>query len=165
VKCLSIRQPWPWLILRPDLSDSARAEAATRGEIKDIENRTWPTRFRGRVLIHASKGMTRDEYEDAVVTTHYAGLEIALPPMAELQRGGIVGVVSIVDCIPGERRTSPWHMGGQFGFQLANPRPLPFIPCRGALQLFDAPPDVCATIRDLYNSLHPADESAEVALK
>ena len=47
---LSIRQPWAWLILNAG---------------KDIENREWPTRFRGRVLIHASKGMTHDEWEDA----------------------------------------------------------------------------------------------------
>jgi hypothetical protein len=45
---LSIRQPWAWLILHAG---------------KDIENRDWPTKYRGPFLIHASKGMTRDEYE------------------------------------------------------------------------------------------------------
>jgi hypothetical protein len=49
MKALSIRQPWAWLILHAG---------------KDIENRDWPTRFRGRFLIHAAKGMTRDEYEN-----------------------------------------------------------------------------------------------------
>src|SRR3990167_9411398 len=48
MKALSIRQPWAWLILHAG---------------KDIENRGWPTSFRGRFLIHASKGMTRAEYE------------------------------------------------------------------------------------------------------
>ena len=33
---------------------------------KDIENRCWPTKFRGRILIHAAKGCTRDELEDAL---------------------------------------------------------------------------------------------------
>ncbi|MEI3544750.1 MAG: ASCH domain-containing protein [Alphaproteobacteria bacterium] len=37
---LSIRQPWAWLIVNG---------------YKDIENRTWPTHFRGKVLIHAGK--------------------------------------------------------------------------------------------------------------
>lgn len=49
---LSIRQPWAWLIIHGG---------------KDIENRTWPTRFRGRVAVHAGKGMTRDEYEAAML--------------------------------------------------------------------------------------------------
>ncbi len=30
---------------------------------KNIENRSWLTHFRGPVAIHASKNMTRSEYE------------------------------------------------------------------------------------------------------
>ncbi|WP_206002040.1 ASCH domain-containing protein [Paraburkholderia aromaticivorans] len=50
MKALSIRQPWAWLIVKGH---------------KDIENRTWSTRFRGRVLIHAGArlwclGTTKD---------------------------------------------------------------------------------------------------------
>ena len=41
---LSIRQPWAWLILRAG---------------KDVENRDWSTKVRGRVLIHASVGEGR----------------------------------------------------------------------------------------------------------
>ena len=48
---LSIRQPWASLILNAG---------------KDIENRCWPTKVRGRILIHAAKGCTRDELEDAL---------------------------------------------------------------------------------------------------
>lgn len=51
IMCLSIRQPWAWAILHAG---------------KDIENRDWATRFRGPFLVHAGKGCTRDEYEDAV---------------------------------------------------------------------------------------------------
>jgi hypothetical protein len=40
MKIISIRQPWASLIV---------------SGIKDIENRTWPTRYRGPVLIHASQ--------------------------------------------------------------------------------------------------------------
>lgn len=45
---LSIRQSWASLIIKCG---------------KDIENRTWPTRYRGRILVHAAKGMTRDDHE------------------------------------------------------------------------------------------------------
>ncbi|MCC7374294.1 MAG: hypothetical protein IT581_06545 [Verrucomicrobiales bacterium] len=43
---ISVRQPSAWMIIHAG---------------KDIENRTWRTKFRGRVLVHAAKGMTDDE--------------------------------------------------------------------------------------------------------
>ncbi|MDR5765003.1 ASCH domain-containing protein [Caballeronia sp. LZ028] len=131
MKALSIRQPWAWLIVNGH---------------KDIENRTWPTRFRGRVLVHASKGMTRAEYED--VSAFAEGLQ--LPARDDLERGGIVGVATIADCIPSERRTSIWHMEGQFGFQIANARALPFVECKGALGFFNVPDDVAALLRSMH---------------
>lgn len=50
MKALSIRQPWAWAILHTG---------------KSVENRDWYTEYRGRVLLHASKGCTRAEYGDA----------------------------------------------------------------------------------------------------
>lgn len=131
---LSIRQPWASLILKAG---------------KDIENRQWPTKFRGRILIHASKGMTRDEHEDAIV---FAVAAIKADPrnteatrrttlrdlgfaFDDLPRGGIVGSVEIVGCVTDS--TSPWFVG-RYGFVLRDPQPLPFTPWRGQLGLFDA---------------------------
>ena len=45
VYCLSIRQPWAWLVAHG---------------WKNIENRTWQTNYRGRLLIHAAGGMTSE---------------------------------------------------------------------------------------------------------
>jgi hypothetical protein len=138
MKCISIRQPWAWLIVRPDLTGYARAAALLAGVIKTIENRTWPTRYRGPVLLHASKGMTRAEYEDACAMAFWAGVHAAdIPKLEDLQRGGIVGKATLADCIPSEKRASDWHMGGQFGFLLQDIEPLPFTPLKGALGLFD----------------------------
>lgn len=125
MKVLSIRQPWAWLIVNGH---------------KDIENRTWSTRFRGEVLIHASKGMTRDEYEQA---SHFAfhvhgGCDLGLPSFEMLERGGIVGVAEIVDCV--SQSGSRWFVG-EYGFVLRNASPLPFAPMRGMLGFFDAPAD------------------------
>ena len=50
MKAITVRQPWAWLLIQGT---------------KDIENRDWPTNVRGQVAIHAAKGMTRFEYEDA----------------------------------------------------------------------------------------------------
>lgn len=119
LRALSIRQPWAWLILHAG---------------KDIENRNWRTSFRGRVLIHAAKGMTHMEYEEAAMfLVTDIPRPITLPRFDELERGGIVGVVDITGCWV--KHQSPWFVGF-YGFSLANPEPLPFVPCRGALGFF-----------------------------
>lgn len=117
-KALSIRQPWAWLIVNG---------------LKDIENRSWPTHFRGRIYVHAGKGMTREEYEAAYDTAVDANIGIELPPFEKLERGGIVGAVDIVDCV--NNSESPWFFG-PMGFVLKNPKVLPFMPCKGALGFF-----------------------------
>lgn len=119
---LSIRQPWAWLIIHGG---------------KDIENRNWHAKFRGRFLVHAAKGMTRDEYESAAAFAQTIGVKV--PPANELQRGGIIGSVELVDSV--ENHTSPWYMG-DIGFVLKNPQPLPFVPIKGQLGFFDIPSDV-----------------------
>jgi len=50
------------------------------------------------------------------------------------QCGGIVGEVDIVDCVT--ESESPWFFG-DYGFVLANPKPMPLQPCKGALKFFD----------------------------
>lgn len=133
MKALSIRQPWASLIVLG---------------IKDIENRTWATRQRGPVFVHASKGMTRDEHADAIefaveairADPRNAGAtkirtlrELGLA-FDSLPRGGVIGTVEIVDCV--NRSESPWFVG-DYGFVLANAKPLPFQPFKGALGFFE----------------------------
>lgn len=136
---LSIRQPWAWLIVRPDLTGEERAAAIRDGVTKNVENRGWHTGRRGPFLIHAARGMTRDEYEDANDPLAWiGGPTIELPPYEDLQRGGIVGQADLVDCLHFADRRSLWHFG-KWGFYLANIEPLPFHPCRGQLGFFDVP--------------------------
>lgn len=118
MKALSIRQPWAWLILHG----------------KDIENRKWNTHYRGPILIHAAKGMTFGEYQ---MTKHFAEQRgVLLPPKAQLELGGIIGMADIVDCVT--HHSSHWFEGPR-GLVLTNQRPLPFTPCAGALGLFEVP--------------------------
>jgi len=125
MKALSIRQPWAWMILNAG---------------KNIENRHWPTSVRGRILIHAGKGMTRNEYDDACnsfqIRLRDSGL--AIPSFETVARGGIVGSVEIVDCVT--ESESPWFFG-RYGFVLRDPRPIPFKPWRGQLGFFDVQMD------------------------
>ena len=117
MKALSIRQPWAWLIANG---------------YKDIENRSWPTGYRGQFLIHAAKGMTRAEYEDGADLA--AQLGITIPSFDSLERGGIVGRATIVGCV--EDSPSPWFFG-KYGFVLKDAAALPFQTVRGRLGFFD----------------------------
>ncbi len=120
---LSVRQPWAWMIIHGD---------------KDIENRTWRTRVRGPVLIHASGSCTRREYEEASGFAFWCiggAIWDNYPKFEHLQRGGIVGQVEIVDCVSDS--DSPWFVG-PYGFVLRNPVALPWRPMRGKLGFFEA---------------------------
>jgi hypothetical protein len=119
MKAISIRQPWAWLILHGG---------------KDIENRTWKTNFRGRVLIHAAKGMKREEYEVSNKIALSINPRIVLPAFDELKRGGIIGHIEIIDCL--QQDGSSWFTG-PYGFKLIDPLPKPFLPLKGALGFFE----------------------------
>lgn len=144
---LSVRQPWAHAIVHLG---------------KRCENRTWSTRYRGPVLLHAAKGMTREEYEHVAFFAeyHYPALapkgapDIALPAFEALHRGGIVGRAVIIDCIRspgalpfgksrewGDMHIKPWWQG-PVGFILDEVEPLPFVPCKGALGLFEVPDEM-----------------------
>lgn len=117
MKAISIRQPWAWLIVNG---------------YKDIENRSWRTKYRGHVLIHASQGVKKSEYERAKELTERLG--IALPDVSNFETGGIVGVATITDCV--EQSESPWFFGEK-GFVLTDARPLKFIQMKGKLSFFE----------------------------
>ena len=114
---LSIRQPWVWAIMNAG---------------KGIENRNWSTNFRGRVCLHAAKGCTVAEYEDAAGFIEFA-CNLTVPPLAELESGVIVGTARIIDCV--SESDSRWFFG-RYGFVLAEVTPLPFMPITGALGFF-----------------------------
>ena len=121
MKALSIRQPWAWLIVNG---------------YKDIENRTWPTKVRGDILIHASKGCTNQEFEDAIsfVDSFNPALAAKIPEISKLKRGGIVGIAKLTDCVT--KSNSKWF-AGKFGFVLKGGYEFPFRPMAGMLGFFN----------------------------
>lgn len=132
MKALSIRQPWAWLIVNGH---------------KDIENRDWATNFRGRVLIHA--GLTYPKRDYASDAEEYPDQYGGSYPARESMIGGIVGVATITGCV--DRSDSKWFMG-QYGFTLADAKPLPFVPCKGMLGFFNVPRDVAERLRHAHES-------------
>lgn len=121
MKTLSIRQPWAWAIIHGG---------------KDVENRSWQTKYRGRILIHAAIKFDMAGYRWIAENENRLWIQQSicqLPAIHEFQRGGIIGSVEFVDCVP--IHGSLWFQG-PYGFVLKNPEPLPFRPCKGRLGLF-----------------------------
>lgn len=141
MKALSIRQPWAWLIIRPDLTALDMRQAALQDHgMKPVENRTWKTQYRGPLLVHAGQAMTRADYDACYLflqsDDRLRHLCQALPRRDALERGGIVGRVDLVGCE--QEHPSPFFCG-PYGLVLANAQPRPFRPMKGALGFFDAP--------------------------
>jgi hypothetical protein len=83
MKALTIKNPWALLIA---------------AGVKNIENRTWRTKFRGRILIHAAKDYPyvklTDEQEDQIRgDMRYNFIKRKFPCSS------IIGEVDIVDCV------------------------------------------------------------------
>lgn len=64
MKAITVRQPWAWAIIHAG---------------KDIENRSWKTKTRGRVAIHAASGMTHAEYEEGCKSIRKRKPKIKIP--------------------------------------------------------------------------------------
>jgi hypothetical protein len=140
MRVLTVCQPYAWALVSGP---------------KRIENRTWPTSYRGPLVIHAglSRDWMRDRMEDGTPV-----------PVADLVFGAIVGVVDLVACVrpeeyrrtdfalPSEvyRRTDfaipftfdPRQLAfaeGPWCWVTANPRAIAPMPHRGAQGLWYLP--------------------------
>ncbi|MHC1772100.1 MAG: ASCH domain-containing protein [Flexilinea sp.] len=126
MKAISIRQPWAWLIVNG---------------IKTVENRTWKTNYRGRLLIHASTRLDFNEADFADFCQDAKAEDGIIIP-ADLPLGGIVGAVDLIDCVENceDAYDESWHNPGQWAFVLRNPEVLPFAPVKGKLNLWNYEP-------------------------
>lgn len=94
MKAISIRQPWAWLVVNGH---------------KDIENRSWATKHRGKVLVHTGvHNVTKAEYEDFVADCKSSKIK-EYPPIDGFKKGGIVGSVEVTGCV--EKSKSRWFFG------------------------------------------------------
>jgi hypothetical protein len=132
--CLSIRQPWSWLIANGH---------------KDIENRDWSTSYRGPLLIHAGSKVddgwfhpTRPASDPKagqlyIYEAERLEIENVMPNhISAYPLGAIVGICDLVDVVTYSE--SKWFCG-KYGFVLENARPIEPIPYSGALKLFPVP--------------------------
>lgn len=147
---LTICQPYASLIALPDDHTDA----------KRVENRSWPTKHRGRLAIHAGKSRQWLEPDEVKPGFDESGFRIA-----DLPFGAIVAIADVVFCVHMERTWEQWakkylyeyspqlppelewvkshrHMEGPYGFVLANVRPLSRpVECSGSQGLWIVKPD------------------------
>lgn len=131
---LSVRQPWAWAIIHAGKHLENRSPAA----LKHMLGR----QRRGRIVIHAAKGMTRDEFESgrdciARAVAFHGKPRVECPRPDELVRGALIGTVEVLGTLGPDGSTSPWWAGGH-ALRLAAPEALdePW-PLTGALGYFE----------------------------
>lgn len=110
---LTIRQPWAWAIIHAG---------------KDVENRSWPTNYRGPLAIHAAIKDDTEAMRSPVL--HRA---IGLQPYQPIH-GAVIGIVDVTDCV--RDSASPWAVDGFWHWQLSNPRSIKPVHYRGQPGLF-----------------------------
>lgn len=148
MKAISLTQPWASLV--------------ALGE-KLIETRSWYTRHRGQIAIHAAKGFPGDcavlcEREPFVTALGRHGLGSwrvlptgAIVAVAELEAcleldGGLPRAFTLVPAAEHELAFGD-YTAGRYGFLLARVRRLQQpVPVRGALSIWDVPADVAAQV-------------------
>lgn len=151
MKALTICQPYAELIMR---------------RLKRVENRTWPTKYRGPMYIHAGKSRHWLEAED-------------LRCYPNMPFGAVVGIADVIDCLPLLRieqgefdQKYPWlraheHANGPWCWILDNVVPIGPWPYRGAQGLFEIRDGVLDKIaNDEIEKIRPCQEtssSSEVA--
>jgi hypothetical protein len=132
MRALTILQPWADLIM------SGR---------KRVENRTWSTKYRGRLYIHAGKA------RDQLVLTEVDGVVVCARTgkrPEDLKFGHVLGIAVLLDCLPiaevmegRHDQAYPWirahlYTEGPWCWVLAeHPTPIGPWPYRGAQGLFD----------------------------
>jgi hypothetical protein len=127
MKVIVVRQPWAWLIVNG---------------FKDIENRSWRTRYRGPLLIQASASLpSKAQLEDFRAYASKRGAKLP----ADFETGGIIGMARLDDCVT--KSKSKWFEG-PVGWQLTKPRRLRLMKLKGRLGIFDPPITIQKRVMD-----------------
>ena len=145
MKCLSLTQPWATLVVEGK---------------KQFETRSWSTKYRGPLLIHAAKGWPESAkricrfpglFRDTLVELGYLHDSFNLPRALIIGQVDLVGVFTTEsqrERIGPEEEAFGDYGDGRFAWQLENPvifkQPIPW---KGALGLFEVTDAATAAVR------------------
>lgn len=148
VPCISIKQPWCWVIMHPELLQAADVPP------KDLENRGWFPECPVDVVIRAGGFDTGFfqrkrlvEENTIAIFARLIGVPLAkqlyaiMPkPKDDYPSGGIVGRCTIANVLPKfDRFDHPWKVYSEYGLVLTNIQDLPFTQVSGDFMLFNIP--------------------------
>jgi len=133
MKAITLHPVWAWAVIHGP---------------KRVDNRTWATRHRGPLLIHAGRGNGRADAEARAILER---LGVEVPDDEHVPRGVLLGTVELVDVVRLDERRQPDLFNlqsaipdpqslatGPVCWILENPRPLAEpIPCLGRQGLFN----------------------------
>lgn len=130
MRAISIRQPFACL---------------TASGIRDLDVSNRDTKYRGRVLIHASSRRVGKDFGKEMSADQYCRLRNAqalgvIPYDEEMPLSSIIGFADLVDCTT-EPTDSCWDPGNGIRWVLRNPRifDTPIMGIKGKQGLFDLP--------------------------
>ena len=130
MKAITVKNPWANLICKG---------------IKDIENRTWKTKYRGKILIHAAKSIDKNFRCMNLMFTSEQWKQISINEQQIMVCGifdssAIIGEVEIVDCITDSN--SVWALPNNYHWILKNAIMYdnPIINVNGKLSLWNYSP-------------------------
>lgn len=133
-RCLTIKPPWDYAILRLG---------------KDVENRTWPTNYRGTLVLHAGVHFDRLALQTLEPFRSLIEREGFRKVSSSLTRGAIVGLVDVIDCVRGHQSRWAEQHPGLFHWVLSNPRSLRTpIPHVGQQAIYPLPDAVLRAIEE-----------------
>lgn len=131
MKALTIRQPFAHLVVTGK---------------KIYETRTWPTPFRGTLLIHAGRAK------------HHEPIGCTQAELDKMVTGAIIGSVEVIDCInqidhrgfPDEQKAMGFFKPGYFAWVLKNPKQFAEpIKCFGSLGFWTPPATVLEKVKQM----------------
>ncbi len=146
MRCLSIRQPWAWLVC---------------AGMKRIENRTWSTDYRGTIAIHASTS-------NSVVKDYVRNSDTDLFSVHDFAYGAILGFADVADVRTfGREHEDDGFACGPYCWHMSNPRMLKTpIPMLGKLNLFyldEVMSDQLKTAETYVVDLNSTSREAQIA--
>jgi hypothetical protein len=129
VRVLSVQQPWAWAIVEGH---------------KRVENRTWTTKYRGAVLIHAGANVRGPEDFEGLRREHH----LRAPSRIEIDRGCIVGVAELIDVVtPKDAKGFGRWFQGPYGWVFRDPVALRKpVMVKGQLGLYRPTPALLARV-------------------
>jgi hypothetical protein len=119
---LSVKNPWAFLIV---------------SGLKDVENRSWKTNYRGKLLIHSTQTPIKfNNYNELFTPDQIKELQDNNTNFNNLSNSAIIGEVDLINCI--QNSDSIWAEYGQWHWIISNPNIYinPVLNVKGSLSIW-----------------------------